>query len=359
MRCGLPAGMRIPVGEQLVPAVRGRLRAQPVERGPVLHGQGQVVDARPEPVVRLVDEVGRAFQEHVGAVLVRPRRGLRPESAAISQPSSPSSHSHSAIAGPGSLTHRSRWCSARNMALIPRFRWPTGVRSNLVPPPRGPHQGGACRLASRPQGPAEPQQEVTGRRAWGEQEVQVGALGEQEVTGRRLGGAGSDGSARWGVVRRGRARATGRPMPAPISRQLLDGLAPSRARSRPSGRWSPPSACRRGRWRRPRSIARVPSTPSLTQRRLDVVDPAVQQDPGHRVHGEVVAQGRPGAGDAGEVDRRGGVHERQRHELGEAAGLVLDAARARAGAATQCRGLSTWPYIIVELDAQARRGARW
>ena len=60
--------------------------------------------------------------------------------------------------------------------------------------------------------------------------------------------------------------------------------------------------------------------------RLDVVDPAVQHDPRHRVDGEVVAQRRAGAGDAGEVDRRGRVHERQRHELGEAAGLVLDPA---------------------------------
>ena len=55
------------------------------------------------------------------------------------------------------------------------------------------------------------------------------------------------------------------------------------------------------------------------------MDAAVQQDPGHRVHGAVVAQRRARAGDAGEVDRRVGVHERQRHELGEAAGLVLDA----------------------------------
>ena len=64
---------------------------------------------------------------------------------------------------------------------------------------------------------------------------------------------------------------------------------------------------------------------------LDVVDPAVQHDPGHRVHRPVVAQGRARPGDPGQVDRRVLVHERQRHELGEPAGLVLDAGQQSAG----------------------------
>ena len=43
------------------------------------------------------------------------------------------------------------------------------------------------------------------------------------------------------------------------------------------------------------------------------------------------------------------MHERQRHELGEAAGLVLDASSRTRRWPTQWRGLSTWPYIIVEV----------
>ena len=92
-----------------------------------------------------------------------------------------------------------------------------------------------------------------------------------------------------------------------------------------------------------------------------MVDAAVQQDPGHGVDGEVVAGGRARAGDAGEVDRRGGVHEGQRHELGEAGAAVL-AGRSciRASTrrwATQWRGWSTWPYIIVEVVGQPTRWA--
>src|SRR3546814_18165322 len=60
----------------------------------------------------------------------------------------------------------------------------------------------------------------------------------------------------------------------------------------------------------------------LDPRGLDVVDAAVQHDPGHRVDRTVVAQGRTGAGHAGEIDRRGRVHDRQRYEL-RAAGVHL------------------------------------
>ncbi len=54
-----------------------------------------------------------------------------------------------------------------------------------------------------------------------------------------------------------------------------------------------------------------------------MVDAAVQEQPGDGVDRAVVAHGRARPGDAGQVDRRAGVHERQRHELGEPAGLVL------------------------------------
>ena len=77
----------------------------------------------------------------------------------------------------------------------------------------------------------------------------------------------------------------------------------ARPASGPSARWSPPSACRRGRSRRPAASPGAVDA-ELDPGRLDVVDPAVQHDPGHRVDGEVVAQRRAGAGDAGEVDRR-------------------------------------------------------
>src|SRR3546814_16235065 len=56
----------------------------------------------------------------------------------------------------------------------------------------------------------------------------------------------------------------------------------------------------------------------------DLVDAAVQHDPGHRVDRTVVAQGRTGAGHAGEIDRRGRVHERQRYEHREAGVPLLE-----------------------------------
>jgi hypothetical protein len=63
--------------------------------------------------------------------------------------------------------------------------------------------------------------------------------------------------------------------------------------------------------------------PELDPGALHVVDPAVQQQPRDGVHGPVVALGRARTGDPGEVQRRAGVDERQRHELGEAARPVL------------------------------------
>ena len=60
---------------------------------------------------------------------------------------------------------------------------------------------------------------------------------------------------------------------------------------------------------------------------LDMRDPAVQHDPRQRVDGAVVTVGRARARPAGQIQRRGLMHERQRHELGETAGLVLDTAQ--------------------------------
>src|SRR3990170_6630796 len=68
----------------------------------------------------------------------------------------------------------------------------------------------------------------------------------------------------------------------------------------------------------------------LHPRHLDIRDRAVEEDPGHRVHPAVVLEGRPGAGSAGEVDRRGLVDEGERNELGEAARLALDPSKATA-----------------------------
>ena len=70
--------------------------------------------------------------------------------------------------------------------------------------------------------------------------------------------------------------------------------------------------------------------------------------PGHRVHRAVLQQRRAGPRQPGEVERRVEVHERQRHELGEAAGLVLDAGE-QPQVRDPVRGVSTWPYIIVDV----------
>ena len=82
---------------------------------------------------------------------------------------------------------------------------------------------------------------------------------------------------------------------------------------------------------------------ALHPRRLDVVDPAAVRDAADRVHQQHLAERRAAPGLALEEDRRGHVHERQRHELGEAAGLLLQrrgCARGggrRAPAARRCR----------------------
>ena len=55
----------------------------------------------------------------------------------------------------------------------------------------------------------------------------------------------------------------------------------------------------------------------------------VQDQARDRVHQQGLAPGRPLAGAALEVDRRLHVHERQRHELGEAAGGGLQLADAQ------------------------------
>ena len=59
---------------------------------------------------------------------------------------------------------------------------------------------------------------------------------------------------------------------------------------------------------------------------LDRVDGPVQHEPGHRVHRPVLPPGRPGPGQARQVDGGVLVDERQQHELGEAAGPLLDRA---------------------------------
>ncbi len=48
-----------------------------------------------------------------------------------------------------------------------------------------------------------------------------------------------------------------------------------------------------------------------------------EREPRHRVHQDGLAQARALARQALAVDRRLHVHERQRHELGEAAGALL------------------------------------
>jgi len=59
---------------------------------------------------------------------------------------------------------------------------------------------------------------------------------------------------------------------------------------------------------------------------LDRVDRPVQHEPGHRVYRPVLLPGRAGPGQARQVDRGVLMDERQQHELGEAAGPLLDRA---------------------------------
>jgi len=65
------------------------------------------------------------------------------------------------------------------------------------------------------------------------------------------------------------------------------------------------------------------------------------------MHPDVVFPARPGASEAGEVDRRILVNKRQRYELGESTALVLYSSEPTEWE-TQCGGASTWPYIIVD-----------
>ena len=82
----LPARVRVAVGEQLVPAVRRRLGADPVERLAVLADHGEMVDAGAQPIVRFVDLVGRALEEEVGAVGVLERRTVAAPAELAEQP---------------------------------------------------------------------------------------------------------------------------------------------------------------------------------------------------------------------------------------------------------------------------------
>src|SRR6266542_216235 len=53
---------------------------------------------------------------------------------------------------------------------------------------------------------------------------------------------------------------------------------------------------------------------------------SIEQDPGHRVHPTVFHNRGPGPRTPCEIDGRGLVNERERHELGETPGVVLDPA---------------------------------
>ena len=64
----------------------------------------------------------------------------------------------------------------------------------------------------------------------------------------------------------------------------------------------------------------------LHPRHLDVLDERVEREPRHRMHQHRLAERRPAARRALVIDRRLHVHERQRHELGEAAGAHLQVA---------------------------------
>ena len=99
----------------------------------------------------------------------------------------------------------------------------------------------------------------------------------------------------------------------------------------------------------PRSFApacriwRAPADAALHPRHLHVGDRVAVRDAPDRVHQQHLAERRAAAGLALDEDRRRHVHERQRHELGEAAGLLLELTRAhadggrRAPAARRCR----------------------
>ena len=64
----------------------------------------------------------------------------------------------------------------------------------------------------------------------------------------------------------------------------------------------------------------------LHPRHLDIVDQPVQHQPRHRVHQHRFPEGGAPAGPAAQVHGRLHVHEGQRHELGKAAGALLQPA---------------------------------
>ena len=92
----------------------------------------------------------------------------------------------------------------------------------------------------------------------------------------------------------------------------------------------------------------------LRPRDLHVVDPAAVGDPADRVHEEHLAHGGPTARPLLEVDRAGHVHERERHELGEAAGLLLQRPRAHEVAGDVHRALDRAEHDR-DVGAQADR----
>ena len=67
----------------------------------------------------------------------------------------------------------------------------------------------------------------------------------------------------------------------------------------------------------------TPSAPIFTQQTWMLSIVAVVGDARDGVHQQRLAEGRAAPRLALQVDRRGHVHERERHELGEAAGLFL------------------------------------
>ena len=100
------------------------------------------------------------------------------------------------------------------------------------------------------------------------------------------------------------------------------------------------------------SASPTPSGPSLTHEAWMFVIHGMQREPRDRVHEQRLAERRPAARATLQVDRRLHVHERQRHELGEAArSPLLLAARSRWRA--QLRG----PLDVAEHDRHVRAQA--
>ncbi len=81
---------------------------------------------------------------------------------------------------------------------------------------------------------------------------------------------------------------------------------------------------------------------------LNIIDGARQHDPRQRVNLEMLGQGRAGPGDALLKQKGVLVDEAERHKFGEAAGLLW-ISRSSTSWLTQCVGVSTCPYISVEV----------